>query len=280
MRFLGLLLLGVVSSGWAEPLALRLTFKPAACWEFRESLRGSGELTRHLASGDQVVRLDATAINRRAWRVESAEGELVTLTAVSAPTETKLVLPDATFEDKRPWRAFRLAVTADGALQSAEVLPAEEGDASAEPEEVTPLPLDLDLGEVFAMLELGMLPPKALEPGESWEVARDGAGQAAVSGRLIEVLGEAAEQLAVLETRYQAPVPEMTTPAAGVVVSGSLSGLAQVRFEVAAGRVRSARGPLDLRLQFRRRGNEAILATVNLRLELDVAAVDQPAPRG
>ncbi len=260
-----------------EPVVCRLRFEPQGQVCYAESFTGQGELIRHVAADrDETIKLEVEAAGRREWRVEELTEEDALLTATSLAGSLRLGLPGRTWQDQQAWRGFRLRVTPAGAVLEAEALPSPERQTPDDPDA---LPFDLDLSEFLSMLELGLLPPQALTVGQTWQVpAGAGAAPLRAEGRLVEVTGEPGERVAVLETKLTATIPERAAPAAGYVLGGALTGGAKVRFGLDAGAVLGATGPLDLRLEFRRRGANAVLATVTLHLNVVVTREAGPPP--
>ncbi len=190
-------------------------------------------------------------------------------------------MPEGKYVDQRPWQTFELVALPGGRIVRSAILPAEDADEPVnEPaEEPTDdrfarLPFELDLGELFCVLELGLLPPQALEVGETWSAPAPADGGLSARGRLVSLDEGDGGPLAVLETRFACPVAERPTPAPDVVATGTLTGRATVRFEVAAGRVRSANGPLELRLEVRRKGTAERLGPVAVDLTLSAVRTD------
>ncbi len=282
MRVLGLLAAVVVGSsqiGWGEePVAFRVQYQAGERFAFGEAVTGQGELVRLRPEGAQRLQLDVSGEARREWRVEEVEPEHAWLLAVCREAKMVLRLANATYQDRRPWRTWRLRVAPSGRVGWAGLVPGDEvGVVEGEPTgEFDKLPFDLDLSELLTMIEIGLLPPKAMVPGQSWSVAATAESPFTVRGRFIGQETTDDTALALLETAFEASLPNLPTPAREVVLSGTLSGTVSSRFALVPGRVKGAKGPLELRLEFRRRGSEVRLATVTLKLDLAVTATAVP----
>lgn len=269
------LALGIAAVAAAdEPIALALVFPAGRPVVYSERIEGRGELVRSADGGERRLPLNALAEGRREWRVERPLQEGWELTAASTAGRMVLRLPDRTYESARPWRSFTLRVNPTGAvLDAAEV--AAEG-----PGDDDPMPVDLDLGEILTMAELGLLPPKPLRVGEVWETPdEEGAPRRPlrVRGRLVAF----EDGVATLETSLRADIPERATPLPDIVAVGALAGTLTVRFDVNQGCVRETSGPLTLELRYRRPGRAGrVLATVTLSFELRVARVEPTGRRG
>ena len=240
---------------------------------FAEQWKGTGRLLRGQGDDAVEVPLDGEGHGNRMWEVAEVGVEQTELTQATADCRAALTMPDGKYLDERLWRAFELEVKPSGQIAHSTLIEAddpddEHPDATAD-DRFAKLPFDLDLGELFCMLELGMLPPKPLEIGEPWTADTPPGGGLSANGRLISVDDGDAGPVAKLETRYACPVPERRTPAPDVVVVGTLTGRTTVFFELEAGRVKSASGPLELRLEFRRRGTAETLGKVELDLDLE-----------
>lgn len=269
----GLWLLLAGEPGWSP----ELKFAPGERLTYVETLQGQGELTR-LQGGERRVELTAEAECRRRWTIEERTATGYRLRAESLAGQQTLRLGAAIYEEIRPWRGFLLDVSAGGGIEQATELPAdpvEPRPPADEPNRFTELPFDLDLGEIFSLLELGLLPPRALAVGEEWSVGEEGGEALYVKGRLLDLVTEGAERVAVLETTFTTPVPPRATPLTDVLVTGALGGRMRVRFYGGAGRVVSAQGPLDLRLEFKLRQRDERVAVVRLRFDLATRLVER-----
>ncbi|MCC7494014.1 MAG: hypothetical protein IT204_16775 [Fimbriimonadaceae bacterium] len=251
----------VAAAAAQEPYTLRLQWQPGEVCTFRESFRGRGDLVRQRGETQDTLKLDATGDGLRRWTVEEVGEQGARLAAASTAGKLTLTMPGSSYADGRPWRGYRLLVSPSG--QVVESALAEAVDA---PEPTDPLPFDLDLSEFLVLLELGMLPPGPLRVGESWQ--SPAANQRLkVEGTLLRVSADAAP-IAELETRWRAAIERQPTPVRDVTVDGELSGLVTLRFDLTAGRVLAARGPVELRLNYRR-GQAAAVGTVLLKLDLE-----------
>lgn len=266
-----LLLAGLAAAADAPTAAavtFRLRYDAAQPLSYHESFSGHGELTRH-ADGGQPARLEASGEGDRVWQVEDVDHDRYVVSALSTKGALRLSIPGANYVDDRPWRGFRLHLTDDGAVHAAEPVESAEADSQA-----SGLPLDLDLSDLFVMAELGLLPPHDLAVGETWsfdQAAPAGPAKAHLEGRLEAVEGDPGERLARTRVAFKLPLPDRPTPAQGVVVSGELAGSLQVWFELDAGKVRSAKGPLSMTARYRRGGEGGrLLATAKLDLEVSV----------
>lgn len=278
--------------GAAEPVDLRLRFEPGAHWAFTETWEGTGELVRHRPAGEQKLKLEVKAGGERRWQVESVDTDRARLRVESRSGHARLLLvePNREYRRERPWRGFTLVAGERGSLS--ELTPLDEPDSVAPNDE--DLPVDLDLGELFALLELGLLPPRALAPGDRWqfpEPARPANGPAPaaaaapmpaaptaktpplkVDGRLSRYDATEQQARATLDTTVALQAPPRATPLKLVRALGSLRTSAQVDFDARAGRVDEASGPLELSLRYERTGG-LLLAEVRLTLQLRATRV-------
>lgn len=256
--------------GRAEPQLFLLQWTAGGRTTFAERWQGEGRLVRGTGEAAVELALDAAGHGERTWTVTEAGEEDTSLTQSVAGCEARLNMAESKYVDERPWRAFDLVVKPGGRIMHSVVLPPEAGDEPAD-DPFARLPFDLDLGELFCVLELGLLPPVALDVGQTWSAPSEQAGGLSARGRLVSLDDTADGPLAVLETRYACDVPSRPTPAPDVVATGTLTGRATVRFEVDRGRVQSVTGPLELRLEFRRQGTAELLGTVALDLNLEAS---------
>lgn len=258
----------IAEPGWAEPQPYTLQWTAGQQVVFSETWQGQGRLVRGTGEGAVELPLDGAGQAQRIWTVVEVGADETSLSQAMADCGATLTMPAGKYIDDRTWRAFDLVVKPGGRIVDSTVLPGPEADEPPPDDPFARLPFDLDLGELFCVLELGLLPPKALDVGQTWEQPAPEGGGLSAKGRLVSLDESDAGPIAVLETRYACPVPERPTPVDEVVATGTLTGRTTVRFEVDSGQVRSATGPLELRLEFRRKGTAETLGTVALDLAL------------
>jgi hypothetical protein len=255
---------------------------------YRETLVGHGQLVRHLPGGDRTVALDADAGDLRRWQFKGDEPGGVRLTARSSAGHAVLRLAEGglVFEREGPWRGFRFLVDARGAMLESEVL---ESAATDSPDAAEP-PVDLDLGEVFTALELGLLPPRAVNVGDTWHLPPESPATEApateapamgppppmtVTGCLLGVEGSGTERTALYETHLEVTLAPRATPLAGLAVRGTARLTARHRFALGAGRTEEARGPMTLALHYGYADARGAVADVTLDLDVAARRVDE-----
>ncbi len=245
-----------------------LSPSPGDRYAFRETLRGEGELLRYLDGQEQRLSLSASGEAVRRWSVGEVDEQAFDALAVCPRGRLTLTAGGESYGDGRPWRGFALRCS-----RLAQVLRAEPVEREPVPElgPAPPgLPLDLDLSELFCLFELGLLPPRPLAVGERWSLDEQ-PGAAALPLKLSGRLAELSDTTAVLETSYEATIPERETPDPSLVARGTMRGRVTVWFDLAAGRVSRAEGPLELELVFAARGRSGTVAA-RMSWKLDVAA--------
>ncbi|MBI2298575.1 MAG: hypothetical protein HYU66_06415 [Armatimonadetes bacterium] len=247
----------------AVTLRLKLAKGEKTIWS--ERLTGHGELVRQAGGQRQTLPVEVRSEAERRWSVDEQRADGWRLTARCARAEASLRLADDEFRDARPQRSFALHVGEHGAILAAEVIE----EPTARPSAEAGLPLDLDLGELFCMTELGLLPAGEVKVDEPWGWPEVKPGDP----------GDAGKRVATLVTALHAPVPERATPAPGVIAEGELSGRFTIRFAVEAGRVNTVTGPLDLTLRFRQGHRGAVLASLTLHLTVQAERLEV-APGG
>lgn len=250
---------------------LRLGYADGERVAFIERLTGSGTLIRHDAGGDTELPLDFEAEGRRLWTIDVPAADRLEIEARSTAARMVVRVAGQAFEAEAPWRSFTLAADRQGRIMDAVPL---TNDAPA----ANDLPLDLDLSELLALFELAMLPPEPMPVGASWSLTGPTTALPNVRGqlRLLSLEPVDGRSMAQLETTLATTFDERPSPAPGVVLGGSVEATVRSRFDVEAGRVISAEGPLQLLLQYRRRGGTA-LATLRLLLNVSLEQTAPPA---